>query len=159
MTTILERTPMTESLYPAPQSLNPVADALAGVLNDTYRLVVKSHTYHWNVTGPLFVALHDLTEEHYTNMFTAADVIAERIRAMGMPASVNLADLSKDSGATLSATEMIKDLLADHENLTHRLHALIEIAESKKDAVTADLATERTAFHEKAAWMLRAMAV
>ncbi|WP_324754188.1 DNA starvation/stationary phase protection protein [Roseovarius sp. Pro17] len=158
MTTTLKQNPTTKDANPGTRNLTPVAEALADILNDTYRLVVKSHTYHWNVTGPLFFAIHNLTEEQYTDMFAAVDVIAERIRALGKPASVSIADLSKSSSGSLAAVEMVKDLLSDHESLVRRFHALVEIAESEKDPVTADLATERSAFHEKAAWMLRSIA-
>lgn len=135
-----------------------VAESLAEVLNDTYALVIKSHTYHWNVTGPLFNAVHTLTEEQYTDMFAAADVIAERIRALGKLASVNVIDTDKSASGDLDGVAMLKDLVADHEKLAARMSALIKLAEDENDAVSADLATERAGFHEKAAWMLRSLA-
>ena len=131
-----------------------IIDVLAG----TYRLVLKSHIYHWNVTGPLFVALHDMTEAHYTDMFTAVDVLAERLRALGKPALVSLATDGHEADASLAADGMIKDLLSDHEALAARMRALVGTAEAADDPVTADLATARADFHEKAAWMLRALA-
>ena len=156
--TTTKQTPMADNVNPGIRNSTPVVEALADVLNDTYQLIVKSQTCHWNVTGPMFFSLHNLTEEQYTDMFAAVDVIAERIRALGKPASVNVADLGKDPGETLSAVQMVEDLLSDHESLVRRLHALVEIAEAEKDPATADLATERAAFHEKAAWMLRSTA-
>ena len=135
-----------------------VAQALTEVLAGTYRLVLKSHIYHWNVTGPLFVALHDMTEAHYTDMFTAVDVLAERLRALGKPALVSLATDGHEADASLAADGMIKDLLSDHEALAARMRALVGTAEAADDPVTADLATARADFHEKAAWMLRALA-
>lgn len=140
-----------------------VTDALTEVLTHTYRLVLKSHTYHWNVTGPTFLSVHEMTEAQYTDMFAAADVLAERIRALGKPALVSPAGLAtgpdgKELDADLTAEEMVKDLMSDHEDLARRMRALVETAEAADDPVTADLATERTAFHEKAAWMLRATA-
>mgnify|MGYP000710594413 FL=1 len=135
-----------------------VAESLAEVLNDTYALVIKSHTYHWNVTGPLFNAVHTLTEEQYTDMFAAADVIAERIRALGKLASVNVIDTDKSASGDLDGVAMLKDLVADHEKLAARMSALVKLAEDENDAVSADLATERAGFHEKAAWMLRSLA-
>lgn len=135
-----------------------VAESLAEVLNDTYALVIKSHTYHWNVTGPLFNAVHTLTEEQYTDMFAAADVIAERIRALGKLASVNVIDTDKSASGDLDGVAMLKDLVADHEKLAARMSALIKLAEDENDTVSADLATERAGFHEKAAWMLRSLA-
>lgn len=140
------------------RNAKPVAEALADVLNDTYALVIKTHTYHWNVTGPLFFAVHNLTEEQYNDMFAAADVIAERIRALGKMASVNVSDTAKSAEEAPTADEMVNDLLSDHEKLAERMHALVETAESENDPATADLATERAAFHEKTAWMLRSLA-
>lgn len=164
MTTITRKqNPATEDAKSNISNVASVADALTEVLTDTYRLVLKSHIYHWNVTGPLFVSLHDMTEEHYTDMFTAADVLAERIRALGKPALISPTNLAagsdgQDADASLSADGMIKDLLADHENLAARMRALVGTAEAADDPVTADLATTRADFHEKAAWMLRALA-
>ncbi|WP_291731450.1 DNA starvation/stationary phase protection protein [Leisingera sp. F5] len=140
-----------------------VTEALSEVLSVTYRLVLKSHICHWNVTGPLFYSIHEMTEAQYTDMFAAADVLAERIRALGKPASVDPAGLAaspdgQDPDAELSANEMVRELLSDHERLALRLRALVETAKAAKDPVTADLATERAAFHEKAAWMLRSTA-
>lgn len=140
-----------------------VAEALAGVLTDTYRLVLKSHGIHWNVTGPLFFSIHEMTEAQYTDMFAAADVLAERIRALGKPAVVNFTALAmgtdgQHQNINMSAEDMVRDLLADHESLAGRMRELVKRAEDAGDPVTADLATERAAFHEKAAWMLRATA-
>lgn len=163
MTTTMQQAPATQGAKSTISNVASLTDALTEVLADTYRLVLKSHIYHWNVTGPLFVSLHDMTEEHYTDMFTAADVLAERIRALGKPALISPANLAagadgQEADASLSADGMIKDLLADHENLAARMRALVGTAEAADDPVTADLATTRADFHEKAAWMLRAMA-
>ncbi|SMX48785.1 Dps family protein [Maliponia aquimaris] len=158
MTTTAMKNPTTAAVKPDGRNTTPVAEALAEALTGTYRLVIKSHTYHWNVTGPLFYAIHNLSEEQYTDMFAAADVIAERIRALGKLASVTLAEPVEMPGGSLTADEMVKDLLSDHERMARQFHALVETAESQKDPATADLATERAAFHEKAAWMWRATA-
>ena len=140
-----------------------IADALANVLADTYRLIFKTHAYHWNVEGPTFYSVHKLTEEHYADMFEAADALAERIRALGMLAPSALSEILdrsviKDATGDLSAGDMLTDLARDHERLAHRLHALIELLEGRRDPVTEDLATARSAFHEQAAWMLRPLA-
>lgn len=140
-----------------------IADALADVLADTYRLVFKTHAYHWNVEGPLFYSVHNLTEEHYTNMFEAADELAERIRALGHLAPSSMRDIMhrsrvEDQTDEMTAQDMVLDLAGDHEKLAHRLHAVVELLDGLKDPVTEDLATERSAFHEQAAWMLRALA-
>lgn len=92
------------------------ADALYEARSATYRLVMKSHMYHWNVTGPHFLTVHELTETHYTDMFAAADVIAERIRVLGKPAVINPAQVSggRETDVSQSAEEMLRDLLSDH---------------------------------------------
>ena len=137
-----------------------VTEGLSQVLTDTYRLIQKTHIYHWNVTGPLFYAVHKMTEEQYTDMFAASDVFAERIRALGELAVVGSAGpgSAAEADASLTAQEMVKDLQADNEELARRMRALVETAEASEDPATADLATERAAFHEKTAWMLRATA-
>lgn len=163
MTDALRVVPSSDTVSTGVRDTATIAEGLADVLADTYRLVFKTHAYHWNVEGPLFYSVHKLTEEQYENMFDAADELAERIRAVGHLAPSSMADImarSKidDKNGELSAADMIEDLAADHERISHRLHALIELVEGKKDPVTEDLATERSAFHEQAAWMLRAIA-
>lgn len=161
----------TPSLAVKPATVSPdtgienkdaIATALAEVLGDTYVLIVKTHACHWNVEGPLFYSVHTLTEEQYNDMFAAADDIAERIRALGRLAPSNVQELTShaainESAEAPSARDMINGLVESHEQIARRLHRLIAVAESGGDAVTEDLATVRSAFHEKAAWMLRAM--
>lgn len=139
-----------------------IAQGLANVLADTYALTYKTHAYHWNVEGPLFYSIHNLTEGQYEDMFAAADELAERIRAVGQMAPMSLTKIQemsviKDSPDALSAGEMCQTLAADHERVAHRLHALIKVAGEQNDPVTEDLATARSAFHEQAAWMLKAL--
>ncbi|MHC0052746.1 Dps family protein [Actibacterium sp. D379-3] len=153
----------TDVIETGVKQADAVAKALADALSDTYRLMIKTHVYHWNVEGPHFYSIHHLTEEQYQNLFTATDELAERIRALGALAPTSVAALTAGSeiGKTvdkLSAQEMVKDLASDHENLAKSLHSLIKMAEDHDDPVTADMATARSAFHEKAAWMLRATA-
>lgn len=155
--------PETHDVQTGVKNVDAVATALTGVLADTYRLVFKTHAYHWNVEGPLFYAVHNLTEGQYEDMFAAADELAERIRALGQMAPFRMAGILdasviEDVDDMPSAGEMCADLAADHERVAHRLHALIRLAGDSNDAVTEDLATGRSAFHEKAAWMLRALA-
>ena len=140
-----------------------VADALSGVLADTYSLLIKTHAVHWNVEGPLFFAVHNLTEEQYNELFAASDVIAERIRALGRLTAMSPSDLLKDSvvsdvKAPQDAVSLCESLAADHEKVAKRLHDVIKTAGDADDPVTEDLATARSAFHEKAAWILRALA-
>lgn len=139
-----------------------IADGIANVLADTYMLTYKTHAYHWNVEGPLFYSVHNLTEGQYEDMFAAADKLAERIRAVGQMAPMTLSEIRErsviqDSESAPSAGEMCQSLADDHERIAHRLHALVKLAGEKNDPVTEDLATERSAFHEQAAWMLKAL--
>jgi starvation-inducible DNA-binding protein len=162
MTDALRVIPTSDTVSTGVRDTKAIAEGLADVLADTYRLVFKTHAYHWNVEGPLFFSVHKLTEEQYENMFTAADELAERIRALGHLAPTSLSDIMdrskiEDRTGDLSTADMVEDLAADHALIAHRLHALIELLDGKKDSVTEDLATERSAFHEQAAWMLRAM--
>ena len=107
--------------------------------------------------------MHNLTEEQYEEMFSAADVLAERVRALGEIAPFRIdmlvnKSVVSDRDQLPSAGDMCSDLADDHERIAHRLHALCKIAADHNDPVTEDLATARSAFHEKAAWMLRALA-
>lgn len=163
MTDTLKIVPSTDNVTTGVRNPAVVAEGLADVLADTYRMTFKTHAYHWNVTGPAFYSIHKLTDDHYENMFAAADELAERIRALGQLAPMRMADIMgrsrvEDLTDMPSAREMMEDLAKDHQNLAHRLHALIELSGENKDPVTEDLATERSAFHEEAAWMLRAIA-
>ncbi|MGP6087390.1 Dps family protein [Antarctobacter jejuensis] len=162
MTDALKVVPTEDAVSTGVRNTETLADGIANVLADTYRLLFKTHAYHWNIEGPLFFAVHNLTEEQYQNLFAAADELAERIRALGHLAPSRLEDITKrarvdDLTGKPSAAEMIDDLATDHEKLAHRLHALVELSGAHKDPVTEDLATARSAFHEKAAWMLRAL--
>lgn len=134
---------------------------LSSALADTMLLMVKSQAYHWNVVGPLFKPIHDLTEEHYTNLFEAADDIAERIRALGYPAPLSFTDLAArasllEETKVTTAREMVEQLLADHEMIVRKLREAADFMDSSGDFVSHDLIVSRMEFHEKAIWMLRA---
>lgn len=138
------------------------ATALSNILAATYKLTIKSHLYHWNVVGPLFKPLHELTEEHYTILFAATDTIAERIRALGHTAPSDLGEAAKFAPAAnevkhTTAVEMINDLIADHEEAVRNMRDAATKADDADDVVTADMLTARLTFHEKALWMLRAI--
>lgn len=140
-----------------------IASGLADVLSDTYCLMVKTHIVHWNVEGPLFYAVHQMTEEQYETMFQATDDLAERMRALGQLTPMTMKAITETAAidelpSQPSAKDMITGLAEDHERVARRLHALIELAEDQRDMVTGDLAIEKSAFHEKAAWMLRSLA-
>ncbi len=163
MTNLLEVVPGADEVKTGVRDVKPVANGLTEALADTYRLVFKTHAYHWNVEGPLFFSVHNLTDAQYPDMFAAADEIAERIRALGQLTPFRLADIIDasviaDATALPDAVAIVEDLAHDHEKVAKRMHALIGLADKHKDPVTVDLITRRCAFHEKAAWMLRATA-
>ncbi len=138
-----------------------VAAALGQILADTYTLSLKTHNFHWNVTGPLFSVLHALFEEQYKELVGAADEVAERIRALGHEAPGGLAEFARltrivDAGRPLAAKEMIARLLADHEAMVRHARATKDLAEGVGDAETGDMMIERMQEHAKTAWMLRA---
>lgn len=162
MKSVLDTRPADTDVEIGVGSEGSVATSLSAILADTYRLMFKTHAYHWNVEGPLFYSVHKLTEEQYNEMFGAADVVAERIRALGKMTPTSFDWLSensciKDAEETLTTGQMVDDLRGDHERVARRLHALAKVSEKEGDIVTADLATQRSTFHEKAAWMLRSI--
>jgi starvation-inducible DNA-binding protein len=140
-----------------------LAKHLSVILAETYMLTIKSHLYHWNVVGPMFKPIHDLTEEHYEDLFAATDDLAERIRALGHRAPVNVQDGSLNLTVTLpaggmpDARDMIRDLVQSHEIISAEMRDMARYAGAHGDLVTEDLLTARITFHEKAAWMLRAL--
>lgn len=135
---------------------------LSDILAATYRLTIKSHIYHWNVVGPIFKPIHELTEEHYNELFGATDIIAERIRALGhlAPVSLSMAKSfapSESSVDQASAHDMVADLIRDHEQAVRDMRKAAGDAGDNGDNVTEDMLTARLTFHEKALWMLRAV--
>ncbi len=136
-----------------------VVDGLSRVLADSYSLYIKTHGYHWNVTGPNFPALHAMFEEQYSELAGAVDEIAERIRAVGAKAPAGYEAFSRLStigdGAAETDDEMIADLLAGHETVAGTAKETLEAAEAAGDEVTLDLMVQRIAVHDKTAWMLR----
>lgn len=147
----------------AENARNAVAEALNATLADTYSLYMKTHAYHWNVTGPQFHTLHIMFEEQYREMWAALDEIAERVRALGVFAPTSgkqFAELSAIDNADATppkADDMVKRLLSDHETLIKRAREGLSTAEEAGDAASADLLTVRIQTHEKTAWMLRAL--
>ncbi|MFK7743761.1 MAG: Dps family protein [Roseobacter sp.] len=163
MTSALNVIPSNDDVKTGVVDTDAMAQGLQHMLADTYRLIFKTHAVHWNVEGPMFYAVHNLTEEQYDNMFDAADDIAERIRALGHLAPATLSSIVaqsvvQDDETPTSAGQMCEDLAADHERIAKRMHELIKTAGDTPDPVTEDMATERAGFHQKAAWMLRAIA-
>ena len=139
-----------------------IVEGLSRLLADSYTLYLKTQNFHWNVTGPQFVALHNLFEEQYTELAAAVDEIAERIRAAGAKAPGSYSAFGKltaleESGSDLAAGEMIATLKTDHETVAKTANALLKAADDAGDDVSADLATQRQTVHEKSAWMLSAL--
>ncbi len=138
-----------------------MATGLSEILASTYRLLIKSHIYHWNVVGPVFKPIHELTQAHYEALFGATDIIAERIRALGhlAPASLKEAQNFAPTGPDVdhgSAASMVADLVKDHEAGIRNMRKACGTADDNADFVTTDMLTDRLNFHEKAVWMLRA---
>jgi starvation-inducible DNA-binding protein len=137
-----------------------IVESLSTVLADAYMLYLKTHNFHWNVTGPMFSTLHVMFEEQYTEQWNALDDIAERIRALGhfAPATYKrYAELSSitEEPDVLAAKEMIRQLVDGNETLIRTLRAGVKVADELDDYPTADMLTTRMEVHEKNAWMLR----
>ncbi len=139
-----------------------IAAGLSRLLADSYTLYLKTHNFHWNVTGPMFQTLHTMFEEEYTELATAVDEIAERIRALGHPAPGSYkayAELSsiEEADGVPNAQDMIRQLVDGHEATAKTARSIFPAAEEGNDEVTADLLTQRMTVHEKTAWMLRSL--
>ncbi len=140
-----------------------IARGLTKLLADTSVLYMKTHGFHWNVTGPHFQSLHVLFEQQYTELFAATDEIAERIRALGelAPGSYaqlgSLASIPEETGAP-DALAMVRQLAEGNEACARTARAALTAAQAAQDEVTAGLLTDRMTVHEKTAWMLRATA-
>jgi starvation-inducible DNA-binding protein len=139
-----------------------IADGLSGLLADSYTLYLMTHNFHWNVKGPMFNSLHDMFMAQYTEQWTALDLIAERIRALGYPAPgtyrefVKLASIEEIEGVPL-AMDMVRHLVSAQEATARTARALFPLLEEANDQPTADLVTQRLDLHEKTAWMLRSI--
>ncbi len=139
-----------------------IAEDLSRLLADTYTLYLKTHNFHWNVTGPMFQTLHLMFEQQYTELAQAVDEIAERIRALGFPAPGSyrefgkLTSIEEDQGE-LSAQDMIRALVTGQETVVRTARSIFPKVDKSNDEPTADLLTERMNVHEKTAWMLRSL--
>lgn len=133
------------------------------ILSGSYVLMIKTQAVHWNVTGPMFKSVHDMTETQYKDLFLAVDDLAERIRALGLKAPMNyeaLQDRTRISSfdhEILDATAMIDALATGHDTLASELAVGAQIASDKGDPATEDILVERLRVHQKQAWMLRAL--
>ena len=139
-----------------------IAEGLSRLLADTYTLYLKTHNFHWNVTGPMFQTLHTMFETQYTELALAVDSIAERIRALGYPAPGTYSEYAKlssipETTGVPKATEMIKLLVEGQEAVVRTARSLYPLVNEANDEPTADLLTQRMQIHEKTAWMLRSL--
>lgn len=140
-----------------------IAEGLSKLLADSYTLYLKTHNYHWNVTGPMFQTLHLMFEGQYTELALAVDLIAERIRALGFPAPgsyrdfVKLASIQEAGPGTTKAEDMIRQLVEGQEAVVRTARSVFPAVERVNDEPTADLLTQRMQIHEKTAWMLRSL--
>lgn len=139
-----------------------LASGLSALLADSYTLYLKTHYFHWNVTGPMFQTLHLMFETQYTELALAVDLIAERIRSLGHTAPGSYAAFSKlssikETEEVPKATDMVKQLVEAHETVVRTARTLMATADETHDEATADLVTQRLQLHEKTAWMLRSL--
>jgi len=158
----LEDTMIEPHIGISEKNRNNIAGQLSKLLADTYTLYLKTHNFHWNVTGPMFQELHLLFEKQYQELAEAVDELAERIRALGVMVPASFSEFLKlsrvsDPEMGLDAEEMIQQLLEGHETATRTAREGFGIAEDAQDEATFDILIQRTKVHEKAAWMLRSL--
>ncbi len=139
-----------------------IAEGLSHVLADTYTLYLKTHNFHWNVTGPMFNTLHLMFEAQYNELALAVDLVAERIRALGFPAPGSYSAYAKlssieEADGVPAAEEMTAQLVKGHEAVARTARGVFPAVEKASDQPTGDLLTQRMQVHEKTAWMLRAL--
>ena len=145
-----------------PKNRQRIADGLSKLLADTYTLYLKTHSFHWNVEGPMFNTLHQMFMTQYTELWTALDAIAERIRSLGFPAPGTNTEFAKltsieESPGQPEAMKMVALLVKGHEAVARTARGVFPLAEEAGDEATADLLTQRLQTHEKYAWMLRSL--
>ncbi|HEX6734631.1 MAG TPA: Dps family protein [Azonexus sp.] len=153
---------MTMDIGISKKDREKIADGLSHLLADSFTLYLKTHNFHWNVTGPMFNTLHVMFMEQYTELWNALDLIAERIRALGVPAPATYREFAKltvikESEGPVNATDMLKQLLAGQEAVVKTARGIFPVVDKAGDEPTADLLTQRMQIHEKNAWMLRSM--
>ncbi|MBV9389603.1 MAG: DNA starvation/stationary phase protection protein [Chroococcidiopsidaceae cyanobacterium CP_BM_ER_R8_30] len=139
-----------------------IAEGLSRLLADTYTLYLKTHNFHWNVTGPMFQTLHLMFEQQYNDLALAVDEIAERIRALGFPAPATYSEFARlssieETPGVPAAEDMIRLLVEGQEAVVRVARSLFPTVDEAHDEPTADLLTQRMQFHEKTAWMLRSL--
>ena len=137
-----------------------IAEALSQTLADSYLLYLKTHNFHWNVTGKMFQPLHSIFEEQYTELWNALDDIAERIRALGHFAPgtyaryTELSSIKEEPGVP-EWKEMIRQLVEGQETVIRTARKAFRIADEAGDQPSAGMLSDRMEIHVKNAWMLR----
>jgi len=139
-----------------------IVEGLSRLLADTYTLYLKTHNFHWNVTGPMFNTLHVMFMGQYTEMWTAVDLVAERIRSLGAPAPGSYSEFGRltsiqEADGVPAAMEMVRQLVEGHEAVIRTARSIFAVVGDAGDEATADLLTQRLQVHEKTAWMLRSL--
>jgi len=139
-----------------------IVGGLSRLLADTFTLYLKTHNFHWNVTGPMFNTLHLMFETQYNELWLALDLIAERIRSLGYPAPATFAEYGrlasvKETPGQPKAEDMVRLLVEGNEAVARTARAMFPSVEKADDEPTADLLTQRMQIHEKNAWMLRSL--
>ncbi|MBX9675073.1 MAG: DNA starvation/stationary phase protection protein [Methylotenera sp.] len=139
-----------------------IAKGLSHLLADTYSLYLKTHYFHWNVSGPMFNTLHLMFEAQYTELALAVDLVAERIRSLDVYAPGTYSQFAKlssikESNGVPKANDMIAELVAGHEAVCRTARSVFPASDAASDEATADLLTQRLQLHEKTAWMLRSL--
>ncbi len=146
----------------AEESRREIAEGLSKLLADSYTLYLKTHNFHWNVTGPAFRELHLMFEEQYTELATAVDEIAERIRTLGLPAPGSYSEFAKlsrieETPGVPTANEMVRLLVVANEAVVRTCREVLPLAQEANDESTASVIADRMSVHEKTAWMLRSL--
>ncbi len=142
---------------------NEIAQGLSKLLAESYTLYLKTHKYHWNVVGPNFQTLHLMFEQHYNDLALAVDEIAERIRVLDVKAPgsytefAKLSEIHEDTKTDTNAEEMVKNLLAGHEQVTRTAKSILPLLDGANDEGTNSLMGARIEYHEKTAWMLKSL--
>jgi starvation-inducible DNA-binding protein len=162
MSKVNNNKPLTINIGLSEKDREKIAHGLSRMLADTYTLYLKTHNFHWNVTGPMFQTLHLMFMTQYNESWLAVDSLAERIRALGYPAPGSYKQFAgltsiKESDGVPNAREMIRELVEGQEAVVRTARAVFPLAEKAGDQATADLLTQRMMIHEQNAWMLRSL--
>jgi starvation-inducible DNA-binding protein len=162
MASIKKTTPTPMDIGISEKDRAKIVAGLSRLLADTYTLYLKTHNFHWNVTGPMFQTLHLMFMDLYNEQWMAVDLIAERIRALGYPAPGSYQEFAaltsiKGSEGVPKAKEMLQQMVEGQETVVRTAREIFPVADKVSDQPTLDLLTQRMQIHEKNAWMLRSL--